>query len=80
MADKCKKCVRYNPKGVSNCLLNTSKANLEKKYKYVLEVADCGLYEAPKKVFKKPAPKPTVEQCECENDKCECEVVGNDDL
>ncbi len=57
MANKCKRCVRYNPKAVSNCTKQQSVYNLGKRLKVKLEVADCAEYLAPEKVFKEPKPK-----------------------
>lgn len=57
MANKCKKCVRYNPKGLANCTKQNSVYNLEKRLKVKLEVTQCGEYLAPEKVFKEPKSK-----------------------
>jgi hypothetical protein len=80
MANKCKKCVRYNPKGLSNCRKQQSVYNLENRLKVKLDVVKCGEYLAPEKVFKtpksKPKPQVAVEPnlvvCPCEGE-CECE-------
>lgn len=80
MANKCKKCVRYNPKAVSNCRKQQSVYNLMKQLKMKLEVAECVEYLAPEKVFKEPKPKKVEIKevfCNCEDfnkyGECECE-------
>lgn len=78
MANKCKKCVRYNPKGLANCKKQQTVFNTEKRLKVKLDVVKCGEYLAPEKVFKTPTPKKKVEVvCECEDNTkygtCECE-------
>ena len=57
MANKCKRCVRYNPKGLSNCRKQQSVYNLENRLKMKLDVTKCNEYLAPEKVFKTPTPK-----------------------
>jgi len=80
MANKCKKCARYNPKAVANCRMQQSVYNLMKKLKMKLEVAECVEYLAPEKVFKEPKPKKVEIKevgCNCEDiqkyGECECE-------
>ena len=58
----CQNCVRYNPKGVANCLLAKDAGRLAHKWKqYNLMVTDCELFAPPKEVF------PSVEDGSEEN-------------
>ena len=48
----CQNCVRYNPRGVANCLLAKDAGNLANKWKkYNLMVTDCEEWIAPKEIF-----------------------------
>ena len=80
MANKCKKCVRYNPKAVSNCRTQQSVYNLGNQLKLKLDVTECAEYLSPEKVFKEPKPKKIEIKevfCNCEDfrkyGECECE-------
>ena len=78
--NRCKDCVRYNPKAVGNCRMAQSVANLEKKYGFKLSVFDCPFHAPPREVFATRVWSTNDSVCDCEDytkyGHCECEREG----